>query len=216
MEKQFEFFTEGGLVKYTGYTADSLRSLLYGLENVSGSAIFYHLHHALFRWHFETGGHLNDFARWCWRQLQENLLAEKLSSVDPLSYTSIRDARQALIQHVKDHIGELESLPRVPRGREFYFTEIKSFIIPTGHIATDLQSFYNCVDEIDTYSLFYHLIESRVRTGLQTNDFSIWLHESLEEHELADQINHLSPYVYNLYELRSKILEMTRERLNAK
>ena len=214
MNQKFEFFTQTGLVKYTGHTADSLRSLLNGLRTVSGSAIFYHLHHALFRWHFETGGHLNDFARWCWRQLQENLLAERLSSVDPLSYTSIREAREALIQHVQIHIGELESLPRVPHGREFYFTEIKSFIIPTGLVATDLQSFHDCMENIDTHSLFYHLIEARVRMSEPTNDFSIWLRENLGEHELADQIDHLSPYVYNLYELRSNILDLIEERLN--
>lgn len=214
MAREFEFFSQAGLVKYTGYTADSLRSLLYGLQNVSGSAIFYHLHHALFQWHFETGGHLNDFARWCWRQLQENLLAERLSSVDPLSYTSIREAREALIYHVSHHIGELESLPRVPQGREFYFTEIKSFIIPTGLIASDLQSFYDCMLNIDIHSLFYHLIEARVRMGAPTNDFSVWLRENLGEQELADKIDRLSPYVYNLYELRTNILGMIEERLN--
>lgn len=214
MAHEFEFFTEAGLTKYTGYKADSLRSLINGLESVSGSSIFYHLHHALFRWHFETGGHLNDFARWSHRQLQEDLLAEKLSSVDPLSYTSIREAREAMIQHIKNHIGEVESLPRVPRGREFYFTEIQSFIVSTGEIAHDLESFYNCIKNVESYSLFYHLIEARVRMGKQANDFSHWLRNELDEVDLAEKIEHLSPYVYNLYEIRSKLLEMIQERFD--
>ncbi|MCF7803768.1 MAG: DUF5752 family protein [Candidatus Marinimicrobia bacterium] len=214
MANSFEFYTEAGLTKYTGFKADSLRSLIDGLEGVSGSSIFYHLHHALFRWHFETGGHLNDFARWSHRQLQEDLLAEKLSSVDPLSYTSISQARNALIQHIEDHIGSIESLPRVPRGREFYFTEIKSFIVGTGDIATDLKSFRNCIANVESYSLFYHLIEARVRMSKETNDFSVWLRDELDEQELAEKIEHLSPYVYNLYEIRSKLLEMIEERLD--
>jgi len=214
MANSFEFFTEAGLVKYTGYKADSLRSLLEGIESVSGSSIFYHLHHALFRWHFETGGHLNDFARWCWRQLQENLLAEKLSSVDPMSYISIHEARQDLIQHLKMHIGEVESLPRIPKGREFYFSEIKSFIIPTGHVATDLQTFYDAISRVDSYSIFYHLIEARIRMEKPENDFSVWIRDELQEYQLAERIEQLSPYVYNLYELRSKLLEMIQGRLH--
>lgn len=214
MAESFEFYTEAGLTKYTGFKADSLRSLIRGLEGVSGSSIFYHLHHALFRWHFETGGHLNDFARWCHRQIQEDLLAEKLSSVDPLSYMSIRQARQALIDHIKNHIGSIESLPRVPHGREFYFTEIKSFIVPTGEVATDLESFHHCIANVEIYSLFYHLIEARVRMGKPANDLSIWLRDQQDEQELAERIEHLSPYVYNLYEIRSKLLEMIEERLD--
>jgi len=212
-DTSFKFHTQAGLVLHTGFKADSLRSLLTGLENVSDSAIFYHLHHALFRWHFETGGYLNDFARWCWRQLQENLLAEKLSSVDPMSHMNIGAARQALIRHLQDHIGEVESLPRVPRGREFYFTEIKSFIIPTGKSATSLREFYDGLEKVDSYSLFYHLIEARVRMGAPTNDFSVWFRDVLGDHDLAGEVEELSPYVYDLYELRTKLLEMIQERL---
>ena len=214
IDDTFQFYTEAGLVKYTGVKADSLRSLLDGVETVSGSSIFYHLHHALFRWHFETGGHLNDFARWCWRQLQENLLAERLSSVDPLRYTSIRDARAALIEHLRRHIGEVETLPRVPKGREFYFSEIQSFIIPTGYAADSPESFRDCIARVDSYSIFYHLTEARVRMGKPENDFSLWIREQLHDYDLADKIEELSPYIYDLYELRSKLLEMIERRLN--
>ncbi len=212
-DTSFKFHTQAGLVLHTGFKADSLRSLMTCLENVSDSAIFYHLHYALFRWHFETGGYLNDFARWCWRQLQENLLAEKLSSVDPMGFTNMQEARHALIHHLREHIGEVESLPRVPRGREFYFTEMKSFIIPTEKTATNLQDFHDGLEAVDSYSLFYHLIEARVRMGAPTNDFSVWFRDVLGDHDLAEDVEELSPYVYNLYELRTKLLEMIQERL---
>ena len=215
MAREFEFYTEAGLVKYTGMRADSLRSLLKGLETVSGSSIYYHLHHALFRWHFERGGHMNDFSRWCWAQLRENLLAEKLSSVNPLSYNSIREARDALISHIRNHIGQLESLPRVPHGGEFHFIEMKSFVIPTGHRVSDLESFCTAISEVGINSLFYHLIESRVRMDTRTNDFSLWLREEMNEPELAAQIEQLSPYVYNLYEIRTKLTDLIRRRVDA-
>ncbi len=215
MSDKFIFYTESGLVKYTGIRADSLRSLLKGLETVPGSSIYYHLHHALLRWHFEAGGHMNDFSSWCWVQLREHLLAEKLSSVNPLSYNSIRGAREAMISHIRNHIGELESLPRVPHGREFYFTEMKSFIIPTGQTASDLESFGQAISEVGIYSLFYHLIESRVRMHTSTNDFSLWLREQLDEPELAGQIEHLSPYVYNLYEIRTRLTDLIQRRIDA-
>lgn len=211
MAKPFQFFTEQGIVYYSGYKADNLRSLLTGLRGVPSSSIFYHLYHSLMRRHFTTTDYMNDFAQWVWGVLWQKTLGEKLASFDPLEFTRLRDARARLIGIVEDYVGENEYFLRVPEEQAFYFLCLKSFIYPLGVQASNLPELMQALRVVSPQSLFYHLIESRLRLRHPSNDISAWLEEELDQPELAAQINALSPYEYNLEEIRTKIIGLLQD-----
>ena len=209
---ELHFYCESGIVLSTGVMADDLRSFLYGLETVTGSSIFYHVYDSFFRRHFTTSDHMNDFARWVWGSLEQRGLAEKLAAINPMEFKSVRQVRDRLVSIVRKYVGDSELFLRVPEHKAFYFCELRSFVIPTGKVARDLKEFLKCIRSLSRGSLFYHLIEARVRLGQETNDFSVWL-EKLGEKELAEEIDGFNPYVYSLEELKQKIIQCVKKRL---
>jgi hypothetical protein len=213
MENSFRFYTEAGLVSHTNFKAESLKSLLHGLKKVSGSSIFYHLHHALLRRHFAGSDHMNDFARWVLVQLGQNSLAERLTAVDPMGCRSVREAREQLIAKVEEYVGVGELFFRVAEGNEFHFLELHSTVIPLNIVADDLESFYTGLKKASLGTFFYHLIEAPIRLGKTSNDFSEWLGNTIFEGDLATEIAQLNPYMYNLYELKAEITSLVRKRL---
>jgi hypothetical protein len=56
-------------------------------------------------------------------------------------------------------------------------------------------------------SIYFHIFEARLRLQKGTNDFSIWMADSLGEKELAEKIANIDPYIYTIENLRSKIIE---------
>jgi len=213
MAEPFRFYTEAGLVLHTNFKAESLKSLLYGLKKVSGSSIFYHLHHSLLRRHFAASDYMNDFARWVLVQLGQNSLAEKLSAVDPIAHRSVREAREKLIECVSEYVGAGEIFFRVSEGNEFHFLQLKSFIAPLNIVADDLYTFYQGLQKATLGTLFFHLIEAPIRLEKASNDFSEWLQSSLNENELAAEIGSINPYMYNLWELKKELINKVRSRI---
>lgn len=213
MPEPFRLYTEAGLVIHTNFKAESLKSLLRGLKKVSGSSIFYHMHHALLRRHFAVSDQMNDFARWVMVQLGQTSLAERLASVDPMACRSVREAREQLIACAEEYVGAGELFFRVAEGNEFHFLELHSVVLPLRKTAADLESFYHGLKKASLGAFFYHMIEAPIRLGKPSNDFSEWLRDSLTEERLAVEISRLNPYMYNLYELKVEILQRVRNRL---
>ncbi len=63
-----------------------------------------------------------------------------------------------------------------------------SVILPTAYVAHDLREFVEALRKISPASLYFHVFESRLRLGQESNDFSIWLEKSLEEADLSQEI----------------------------
>jgi hypothetical protein len=63
------------------------------------------------------------------------------------------------------------------------------------------------LDTISTDSIYYHFIESRLQTQLQTDDFSSWMEEKPDYKELAANIRKIDMNIHTLEELRVKIGE---------
>ncbi|MBA7609450.1 hypothetical protein ES703_16641 [subsurface metagenome] len=211
MAKPFQFFTEQGIVYYSGYKADNLKALLTGLRGVPSSSIFYHLYHSLLRRHFTTTDYMNDFAQWVWGGARQKTLGEKLASFDPLEFTRLRDARARLIEIVDAYVGETEYFLRVSEEQAFYFLCMKSFVYPLGVQASSLPELMQALRVVSPQSIFYHLIESRLRLREPSNDLSDWLKTQLDMPDLAATINTFSPYEYNLEELRNKIIAVVQD-----
>lgn len=209
--KPFAFFTETRLVALTGRKASNIEELLQHLGQVSGSCIFYHTHYLYLTHHFEKPRFYNEFANWVSQALQEERLAERLAGIDLLEMTSIRDLREAISRVIQKHLeSDRKTLRTCPAGDEFHFCEAKSFIMPTGLVATGVPEFFDLLGNVTNDCLHFHFFEARLRLERPTNDFSQWLRD-LGQTKLAAKIDRLNPYAMTLDELKREIVKLGRK-----
>jgi len=210
----FYFYTSSNLVELTGEKADTLEELLVLLNRCSGSAIFHHVFQSYRERHFAIGKYHSDFAQWISSSLDEEALAERLGVLDVRDFTTIRSLRESMIDIIKSH------LRRHPQSRDrrgktpFFFSQSISVVMPTPYIAWCLKDFYEIMRRIGIQSIHYHLIEARLRLGIQTNDFSYWVRTSLENERLAQKIEYIDLYHYSLEKIRYMILQYIKEEKN--
>ena len=207
-EKSFIFDTELRLVVLTGIKASSLKELRAALAEVPGSSIFFHTHQEYLAHDFQRSAHSNDFARWVSQALREEALAEKLGAIDLLAFTTIRELRDAVIETVDAYLDELDDPGYECRPEEaFHFCRSRSFVLPTGIVAEDVDDFFRKLASISHASLYFHFFEARLRLGRLTSDFSRWLTDRGRA-DLAAAIDALNPYVRTLDELRRDIVRL--------
>ncbi|MGH7596716.1 MAG: DUF5752 family protein [bacterium] len=207
----FIFYTERRLVALTGVNAKNLPELLAGLREVSGASIFYHTHHQYLSHHFEKPVFYNNFARWISEALQEQRLAEQLAAIDLLTFTTIRQLREAIIAMIESYLRENGGRSReCPAGDEFHFCKSKSFIMPTGIVAQDVPDFFSKLPQVSNISLYFHFFEARLRLERPTNDFSRWLAGCGEE-KLAKALDKLDPYIMTLDELKDEMVQLGKK-----
>src|SRR5262249_12464657 len=149
------FNTVWRLVELTGQSAHNLQELVDTLREVSGSCIFFHTHQGFLAHHFEKPVVYNDFAAWVDEALQEDALAEKLSAIDLLAFTSIRELREAIIRMIDAHLAVARRMRVSPPGDEFYFCKSRSFVLPTGIVAQDIPDFFQKLRTISNSSLYF-------------------------------------------------------------
>ncbi|NVL91150.1 MAG: hypothetical protein HWN69_09230, partial [Desulfobacterales bacterium] len=95
----------------------------------------------------------------------------------------------------------------------FYLYDIVRIVYLSDRFAYDLKSFRELLPKVSTYSVFFHFIESRLRTQLDSDDFSTWIEESLNIPRLAQRIRKIDVNVYTLEGVRARILELIDEHL---
>ncbi len=206
----FSFYSRLHLWEFTGMRADTLPELLEHIKTAPGSCIYHHTHHALQQHQFSIPVASNDFAYWVTEVLGDDRLGEKLSAVDTVEATSIRQLREQFIEIIARELTErriIENL-RAPEAESFYFMKSKSFIFPINLQANDLQEFITCLRRVSLTTIYYHIFESRLRFEQPMNDFSFWLTHQLGLDKLAERIAKLEPYTYSLEGLRRKLIEL--------
>ena len=207
-QKSFVFDTGLRLVVLTGIKVRSLTDLRTELSRVPDSSIFFHTHQDYLAHDFQRSPHYNDFARWVSQALREEALAEKLAAIDLLAFTTIRELRAAVIVTVDAYLGELDRPDYECRTEEaFHFCRARSFVLPTGIVADDVDDFFRKVASISHASLYFHFFEARLRIGRRTSDFSRWLTDRGRP-DLGAAIDALNPYVRTLDELRRDIVQL--------
>ena len=207
-QKSFIFDTELRLVVLTGIKVCSLKELRAELPRVPGSSIFFHTHQEYLAHDFQRSAHYNDFARWVSQALREEALAEKLAAIDLLAFTTIRELRDAVIETVDKYLSKLGRPSYECRQEEaFHFCRSRSFVLPTGIVADEVDDFFRKVAAISHASLYFHFFEARLRLGRRTSDFSRWLTDRGRA-DLASAIDALNPYVRSLDELRRDIVPL--------
>jgi hypothetical protein len=203
----FYFYTSSNLVELTGEKADTLEELLTLLRRCTGSAIFYHVFQSYRERHFAIEKYHSDFAQWISTSLNEEVLAEKLGSLDIRDFTSIRSLRELTIKIIEEYVHKYPQSKGQQGKTPFFFCQSVSVVMPTKHIAWGLEDFYQIIGKIGIRSIHYHLIEARLRLGIHTNDFSHWFRDSLGKEKLAKQIEEIDIYSYALEEIRGMILK---------
>jgi hypothetical protein len=203
----FQFCSSASLEKLTGRKAHNLDELLELVKVCSSSSIFYHTFAAFRKLREVQTPYTNDFAVWIMRHLSEEALAEKLLAIDIAEYNTIESLRSRIVEVLEDHRSENPSLFEKNAAEPFYLYSLVRFVYLTDKFAYNLSSFRQMLDTISTDSIYYHFIESRLQTQLQTDDFSSWMEENPDYKELAANIRKIDMNIHTLEELRVKIGE---------
>jgi hypothetical protein len=201
------------LEKLTGRKAHNLDELLELVKTCSSSSIFYHTFSAFRKLREIQTPYTNDFAVWIMRHLSEEALAEKLLAIDLAEYNTVEDLRARIIEILEGYRSENPALFEKAAAEPFYLYSLVRFVYLTDNFAYNLSSFRQLLDNISIDSIYYHFIESRLQTQLQTDDFSNWMEENPDYEELAERIRKIDMNIYTLDELRVKIGETIDEYL---
>jgi hypothetical protein len=209
----FRFFDRVHLTELTGIKAKNLKELVDILKNAPDSIVYYHTHHFLEEHHYLTPEPANDFAVWVSAILGDEVLGENLASIDAFGFPALGALRERIVNVIGEYISSGQELRKAPEGREFYFMKWVSVILPTPYAARDLREFVEALRKLSLGSLYFHIFESRLRLGRVTNDFSVWMKDSLEEQELAEAIEKVDPYTYTLEGVRSQLIKLVEKRI---
>jgi hypothetical protein len=209
----FRFFDRVHLTELTGIKAKNLKELVDILKNAPDSIVYYHTHHFLEEHHYLTPEPANDFAVWVSAVLGDEVLGENLASIDAFGFPALGALRERIVNVIGEYISSGQELRKAPEGREFYFMKWVSVILPTPYAARDLREFVEALRKLSLGSLYFHIFESRLRLGKVTNDFSVWMKDSLEEQELAEAIEKVDPYTYTLEGVRSQLIKLVEKRI---
>ncbi len=213
----FRFQSRAHIKELTGLKAKNLQELASILKTVPDSVVYYHTHQFLEEHHYLTPEPANDFALWVRDALGDEVLGERLAAIDTFEFNTLGALRERLVSLIEEHLtlephhgnGHRDA----QEGREFHFMKSVSVILPTSYVVHDLREFVEALRKLSPGSLYFHIFESRLRLGKATNDFSIWLEDSLDEHELADRIARFDPYTYTLEGLRSQLIQLIEKRI---
>ena len=209
-KEPFKFCTRLHLSELTGLRASTLGQLLALIKDVSGSCIYHHTHRFLQQHQFLSPEPPNDFAYWVTDILGEDELGEKLASIDTMQYPTIRSLRDKIAQTIEEYLNDssFAKLKFARSGEEFHFIKSVSFILPTNYTAYDLKEFAEILKKITIDSIYFHIFEARLRLEKPTNDFSLWIENSLGDKTLADEICSFDPYTRTLEDLRKTLIRI--------
>lgn len=189
-----------------GLRAETEKELAGLLRQVSPDSVYYHTYGSLLRHPYRAGVYFNDFAAWAAVQVRDRVLGERLAVVDPLSFDSLADVREAIVCVIDNHLSSITVVPRVVYGEPFQFIESKIVEVPTGFEAYSLEEFVQALSEVDETTIYYHAIEARVRLKHTRKDFASWLRDQLNLAALAARVQGLDPGGWGLERVRAQML----------
>lgn len=181
----------------------------YSQYNNFEESIYFHTHKFLLQYHYITPVPPNDFAQWAITSLNDDLLGERLSSIDVVRYDSLTALKESIIKVVEEHVSENGSRRECPPGEEFHFMASQAFIIPTPIVVRTLEEFAAHLEHVSLNSLYHHMFDARLRLGRGENDFSAWF-RGIGKEGLAEEVQKLDPYLHTLEGLRKRLEVLVR------
>jgi hypothetical protein len=207
----FEFRDIANIPRSTGQKAADLHQLRGLLAEVSDQCIFHHTYRYFAKGHILE--YTNDFAQWAGKDLEEGMLAEHLSIIDPYSFASIAELRNELLRVIDFYTAAFPGTRPALPGNEFYFMESVTFVFPASLRVQNLAEFLMALKYVDISSIYYHFYEARVRLGEQVDDFSKWIDEVAGASQLAADIRAIDPFMHNLEGIRDLLFGMIEQTL---
>jgi hypothetical protein len=203
----FQFMTKSDLTLLLGRKARNAKELYAGLREVPVMSVYFHTHRFLQQHHYLSPEPPNDFAYWVTNVLNDDILGERLASIDIMQFVSIEEIRQQFLSLLEEYLKSAERIIDCPRGEEFHFMSCQVFAFPTPYVATTLDEFRDVVEKVSIESIYYHMFDARMRPELGNNDFSIWLRDKGYP-DLATAIQALDPYSRTLEGLRKAVIKL--------
>jgi hypothetical protein len=202
----FVFYSTAHIIELTGRSAGSLQELRNGIAEVTGSSIFHHTFAALQDRFFAAQRFTSDFARWAVEALQDWPVAERLALMHPTEFPSIRALRERILQVIDDRLREGDPPAPASPGREFHFSQSISVLYPAGYHAHTLAELRDGIRRASDRTLFFHLVEARLRVGRHTTDLACWLSDGLGAAHLSARLDRLDFFVSSTEDLRQQVL----------
>ncbi len=191
----------------TGERAQNLRELEDRLRNTDVACVYYHVWGSMLRPRFDDPEYQNDFAAWAHRDLHDQALAEKLTSVDPSRFADLEDLRQEFIDIIEERLDELEYIPWTKGSRQFFFVRSQVVVFDTDMRVDTPMSLLEHIRNMSFGSIFYHFVEARRRNANRADDFSEWLMGFGERYAgITKALKAIDPYFNSLKELRNELI----------
>jgi hypothetical protein len=206
----FQFMTKLDLALLLGRKAKNAHELYLGLRDVPGMSVYYHTHRFLQQHHYLSPEPPNDFAYWVTNVLNDDVLGERLASIDIMLFVSIEEIRQRFLSILEEYLQTTDRKIDCPRGEEFHFMACQTFVLPTPYTVSTLKEFQEVLEKVSFGTLYYHMFDARMRPELGNNDFSIWIRDNGYP-DLAKAVQELDPYSYTLDGLRKAVIRLTRK-----
>jgi len=192
--------------------AMNLRELSERLRICPDECLFHHFCETVIRPTFDYPEFPNDLALWAHSQLRDNVLAERLSLINPYKFSTFDDLRQQVIDILDERLGEIDHIPWAPKGGAFHFLQAATTVFATGIVLEDPADLYHQLSHMSLGSIYYHFVESRRRTEDRTDDFSVWLQEFGDSVKpLIKTLGEIDFYFLSLSELRTRLITETRK-----
>jgi hypothetical protein len=196
------------VVVATGTSATTLRELRDALLAVDESSIYHHFWGRLLEPQFSEPEFNNDFASWVYRSLNDKLLAERLSVIDPTDYLRMEDLRAELVDLIEARLDEGDPVTRNQSLDPLHLTRSQMVVFDTGQAANTPAELARLLPELHPGSIFYHFIDARRRTEERRDDFSAWLARGGPVYQPAiDRLTAIDPYFSSLARTQQVLTE---------
>ena len=190
----------------TGRVCSNLRELLEAIRTVRDAVLEHHMMRCALEDHFELHEFPNDFARWCWTFLGDNVLGEQLSLVDPYRLSSTAALRAALVNVMEERLWGLDHVPWCRPGLELHLIESHLVAYDTGDRISTPAALVEAIERMSSRSLFFHVHDAHRRTAGQSDDFSLWLEQGGAEASLVATLRGIDFHFLNLTQLRQALI----------
>lgn len=191
----------------TGRKAQNLKEMKEHLANIHLGSIYHHFWGGLLRPRFDEPEYNNDFAEWAHRALQDDILAERLSVINPDPFLDLEPLRQELLEIIEQRLDSIETVAWAKPDMQFHFVRSQMVVFDTHDRIEEPEELVEAVPKMSLGSIFYHVIDARRRSPEMMNDFSAWLRSRGDDH-FCLQASTVDPYFGSLVELRRQLTDL--------
>ena len=191
----------------TGKKAQNLKELRDHLLTIHLGSIYHHFWGRLLSPRFNEPEYNNDFAEWVHHALQDDILAEQLSVINPDPFENLESLRQELLEVIEQRLDEIETVNWAKPDMQFHFVRSQMVVFDTRSKIEQPEELVEAVPKMSVGSIFYHVIDARRRSPEIMDDFRTWL-KSWGDDDLCSQLAEVDPYFGSLVELRQQLADL--------